>query len=66
MALTHMTRVSMPLCMTPEMHNDACDYTWAVDVYLFALIVCEVLAGQRAFPLTPGVIVLTKQVVMGE
>jgi hypothetical protein len=64
--LTLTTRVGTPLYMAPEMYDDACDYTWAVDVYSFALIVYEVLAGQPAFPLTLAPSALMKKVVPGD
>jgi serine/threonine protein kinase len=52
--------------MAPEVYDDVCDYTWAVDVYSFAVIVYEVLVGQRAFPPTLTPAALMKKVIIGE
>jgi serine/threonine protein kinase len=64
--LTLATRAGIPLYMAPEMYDDACNYTWAVDVYSFALIVYEVFVGQRAFPPTRAPSGMMKKVVTGE
>jgi serine/threonine protein kinase len=51
--LTLTTQVGTPLYMAPETY-DECDYTPAVDVYSFALILYELVVGQPAFPATIG------------
>jgi serine/threonine protein kinase len=64
--LTLTAQVGTPLYMAPEMYADPCDYTWAVDVYSFALIVYAVLVGQPAFPLTLAPTALVEDVVMDD
>jgi serine/threonine protein kinase len=64
--LTLTAQVGTPLYMAPEMNDDACGYTWAVDVYSFALIVYAVLVGQPAFPLTLAPTALMKKIVMDD
>jgi serine/threonine protein kinase len=51
--------------MAPEMY-DECDYTPAVDVYSFTLILYEFVVGEPAFPPTTGWDVLLRKVIMGE
>jgi hypothetical protein len=51
--------------MASEMYGDA-DYTAAVDIYSFALIVYEVLVGKLVFPPTAALPVLFKMVSQGD
>jgi serine/threonine protein kinase len=55
-------QIGTPLYMAPEMYETA-DYTDAVDAYSFSLIVCEVLAGQSAFPVTLSPVALVKRLL---
>jgi serine/threonine protein kinase len=55
----------MPLYMAPEMYNDA-DYTAAVNVYSFVLIVYEVFVGKPVFPATTMPPVLFRNVSQGD
>jgi serine/threonine protein kinase len=56
--------VGTPLYMAPEMYDNG-DYTAAIDVYSFSLIVYEVLVGQSAFSATLAPPVLMKKVIEG-
>jgi hypothetical protein len=47
--VTLTQNVGTPLYMAPEMYEE-CEYTSAIDVYAFALIAYEVLAGDYVFP----------------
>jgi serine/threonine protein kinase len=63
LTLTH--QVGTPLYMAPEMYKDG-DYTSAVDVYSFGLILYECLVGRPVFPLETALYPLIMKVTGGE
>jgi serine/threonine protein kinase len=65
LGLTMTAQVGTPLYMAPETYDD-CDYTQAVDVYAFGLMLYELIVGQPAFPPTISRNVLYRKVVTGE
>jgi serine/threonine protein kinase len=62
--LTLTSAVGAPLYMAPEMYSKG-GYTTAVDTYSFALILYEVLVGERVFPATTTLPVLFASVSQG-
>jgi serine/threonine protein kinase len=65
MGLTMTAQVGTPLYMAPETYDDS-DYTTAVDVYSFALMLYELVVGAPAFPPTISRNALYRKVVTGE
>jgi serine/threonine protein kinase len=63
LTLTHC--VGTPLYMAPEMYQDG-EYTVAVDVYSFALMLYESLVGVPVFPINVSPVALMRKVVNGE
>jgi serine/threonine protein kinase len=63
--LTITTQVGTPLYVAPETYNE-CDYTPAVDVYSFALILSQLIVGDSAFPATIWRNLLCQKGVTGE
>jgi serine/threonine protein kinase len=61
---TLTSQVGTPLYKAPEMYDEG-EYTVAVDVYAFALILYELLVGRYIFPLPIADLVLFKKVVTG-
>jgi len=51
--------------MEPELYEDV-EYTTAINVYSFTLILYELIVGQPAFPLTLPEILLIQKVIDGE
>jgi serine/threonine protein kinase len=62
--VTLTKRVGSPHYMAPEMY-DNCEYTTAIDVYSFSLILYEVVVGEPVFPLSVTLIALMNDVMLG-
>jgi hypothetical protein len=62
--LTQTREPGTPLYMAPELYDEA-EYTTAVDIFSFGLILYELLVGCRAFPPTIAPYVLMKKVMNG-
>jgi serine/threonine protein kinase len=62
---SHTISFATRLYMTPEMYEN-CEYTAAINVFSFALILCELLAGDSVF--SPKAIepALMKQIFPGQ
>jgi serine/threonine-protein kinase len=63
-ALTLTQGIGTPLYMAPEMYAQG-DYTTAIDVYSFALILYELLVRRPVFPTKIGPYALMRQVMGG-
>jgi serine/threonine protein kinase len=63
--LTFKRRVRSPLYMAPEMYDDV-EYTQAVDIYSFALVLFEILVRRPVFSPSLTAPVLMRKVVSGE
>jgi serine/threonine protein kinase len=61
---TLTAQVGTPLYKAPEMYDEG-EYTAAVDIYAFALVLYELLVGRYIFPLPIADLVLFKKVVTG-
>jgi hypothetical protein len=64
LSLTMTSKIGTPRYMAPEMLTDE-EYSRAVDVYSFSLILYELLVGEAAFPATLGPGVLVEKVRSG-
>jgi serine/threonine protein kinase len=63
--LTQTREPGTPLYMAPELYDEI-EYTTAVDIFSFGLILYELLVGRRVFPPTIAPFVLMKKVTSGD
>jgi serine/threonine protein kinase len=63
--ITQTLQVGSPLYMAPEMYDDF-DYTTAADVFVFGLILYEVVVGKSVFERDTRVLALMQKVARGE